>query len=154
MGRLWDKFTGTRHAAGDIAPRSAEDLSTTLLGLNRPDVRYVVRNSTREEGADLVAECKLPEVRVTLKVRMRLDQDRHEVRALEERWKSSEYSRDEYSRGPAGAVYSQWRYEKGPAGHRQKVEVLRFDTRKDFTDPLKDAVLAAGWTWRGVLRKL
>ncbi len=101
---------------------------------------------------DLVAECSLPQVRVTLKVRMRLLPDLHEVRAMEERWEGSEHSR-EYARGPAGAVYRQWRLEEGPDGRRRRVESLRFDTRRDFTGPLRNAVLGAGWTWRGVLRK-
>ncbi|MFD9637671.1 hypothetical protein ACFWX8_44755, partial [Streptomyces violascens] len=51
-----------------------------------------------------------------------------------------------WSRGPY--VGRQWTYEKGPDGHRHKV--VRFDSRH-MRDPLRNTVLEAGWTWRGVL---
>ncbi|MFC6701340.1 hypothetical protein ACFQE4_19075 [Streptomyces thermocoprophilus] len=43
--------------------------------------------------------------------------------------------------------------QQDPEGRTQRVEVFRFDTR-EMTDPLRDAVVGAGWTWRGVLFKL
>jgi hypothetical protein len=152
---LFDKMAGTKHPESGVAPRSAAEVRAALLALNGPDVRYEVRGSTPKEGADLVAECRLPEVRVTLKVRMRLIPDTHEVRALDERWDKStvDYSNGKYSRGQATTVYRQWTYEKGADGRRQKVETFRFDTR-EMRDPLQQAVLDAGWTWRGVLFKL
>ncbi|MFI1798700.1 hypothetical protein ACH427_15305 [Streptomyces sp. NPDC020379] len=47
----------------------------------------------------------------------------------------------------------EWTYERGSDGRRHKVETFRFDSRA-MKNPLRDAVLAAGWTWRGVMRKL
>jgi hypothetical protein len=46
-----------------------------------------------------------------------------------------------------------WRrhHERGPDGRRQRVEDFRFDSR-DMRNPLQNAVLSAGWTWRGVLK--
>jgi hypothetical protein len=41
--------------------------------------------------------------------------------------------------------------KQGPDGRQHKVETFRFDTR-EMTDPLQNAVLGAGWTWRGVLK--
>ncbi|WP_240957778.1 hypothetical protein [Streptomyces chilikensis] len=84
---------------------------------------------------------------------MRLDADRHEVRVLHERWenRSASNANAQYGRGSAPAVFRRWKTEQGSHGERRRVETYRLDTR-EMTDPLKNAVLAAEWTWRGVLR--
>ncbi|MEV5639616.1 hypothetical protein AB0L67_05500 [Streptomyces flaveolus] len=78
---------------------------------------------------------------------------RHEVRFLDERWETrpSGDARAQYGRGDAPAVYRQWETGEGPDGRRRRVEAFSFDTR-EMTDPLRDTVLGAGWTWRGVFR--
>lgn len=43
MGRL-DMLTGTRRPTDGVAPGSAGEVRTALLGLNQPDVPYVVRD--------------------------------------------------------------------------------------------------------------
>ncbi|MFE2971985.1 hypothetical protein ACFXKC_52210 [Streptomyces sp. NPDC059340] len=43
--------------------------------------------------------------------------------------------------------------KQGLDGRRHKVEAFRFDTQ-EMTNPLQQAVLDAGWTWRGMLVKL
>lgn len=153
MGRLWDKMTGTARPDTAVAPLSHEEVRAALLALNGPDVLYRVRHALPDEKADLVAECEVRRVGVRMKSRMRLDADKHEVRVLHERWenRSDGNADNQYGRGPAPAVYRQWETEQGPGGERRRVEAFRFDTR-EVTDPLRDAVLAAGWTWRGVLR--
>ncbi|MFF3327558.1 hypothetical protein [Streptomyces sp. NPDC002889] len=154
MGRLWDKMVGTRYPDSGVTPLPAVEVRAALLALNGPEVPFVVRNGTPKERADLVAECRLQSLGVTLKTRIRLVPAKGEVRALDERWESSpEYSRGQYSRGQGPAVYRQWEYERGSDGRRHKVETFRFDTR-DMKDPLRNAVLEAGWTWRGVLFRL
>ncbi|MGR4883106.1 hypothetical protein ACIPUC_27375 [Streptomyces sp. LARHCF249] len=151
MGRLWDRYTGTRHPHKGIRPRPAPEVRDALLALNGTGLPFAVRRGTPKEGCDLVAACRVPELRLTLKIRMRLLPSTREVRALDERWEPShESSREQYGRGPATAVYRQWEFKKGPDGRRHKVEALRFDTR-DVKDPLRNTVLAAGWTWRGAL---
>ncbi|MFD8288960.1 hypothetical protein ACFV2B_12195 [Streptomyces lavendulae] len=40
----------------------------------------------------------------------------------------------------------------GGVGEVRGFGAFRFDSR-DMKDPLRDTVLAAGWTWRGVLLK-
>lgn len=84
---------------------------------------------------------------------MRLIPEKREVRSLDERWenRSSGQANAQYGRGHAPAVYRQWEMKQGPDGRRHKVEAFRFDTR-EMTDPLQNAVLGAGWTWRGVFR--
>jgi hypothetical protein len=168
---LFDKLTGTKHPSSGVAPRSAEEVRAALLGLNGPDVPYVVRNGTPSEGADLVAEWKIQEpawrtffVRTqlsrTLKTRMRLVPANHEVRALDEQWEvtwvgdTPRLARSrEYSRGQVTTVSRHWKVERGADGRPQKTEVFRFDPA-EMKDPLRDAVLGAGWTWRGVVFKL
>ncbi|MCC3766648.1 hypothetical protein [Streptomyces sp. UNOC14_S4] len=153
MGRLWDKFLGSKTPTTGVAPLPTLDVRTALLALNGSGVPFVVREATWKERADLVAECRIRKLGLTLKIRMRFDPANREVRALDEQWeaRSLEYSHGQYSRGQMTAVYRQWAYERGPDGRRRKVETFRFDTR-DMKDPLRNAVLKAGWTWRGVLK--
>ncbi|WP_416959959.1 hypothetical protein [Streptomyces sp. Agncl-13] len=153
MERLWDKLTGTKRPESDVAPLPSAEVRAALLALNVPDVPYRVRNALPAEKADLVAECRIRRVGVRLKTRMRLDPERNEVRFLDERWENrpSDSANAQYGRGHAPATYRQWETEQGTDGRRQKVEVFRFDTR-EMTDPLRNAVLAAGWTWRGVFK--
>ncbi|MDX2825422.1 hypothetical protein PV416_31185 [Streptomyces ipomoeae] len=151
MGRLWDKITGTEYPDSSVAPLPAAEVWSALLALNGTGVPFRVRNGTPKEKADLVAEYQIQAMRVTFKTRMRLDPKKREVRILEERRdQSPEHSGSRYGRGQSTMVYRQREYKKGPDGHRQKVETFRFDTR-DMRNPLLEAVLGAGWTWRGVL---
>lgn len=153
MGRLWDKLTGTKHPDSGVAPLPSMEVRAALLALNGPDVPYLVRNALPAEKADLIAECRIPRVGVTLKTRMRLIPEKHEVRFLDERWenRSSDNANAQYGRGHAPAVFRQWETKQGPDGRRRKVETFRFDTR-EMTEPLRNAVLSAGWTCRGVLK--
>ncbi|WP_329365364.1 hypothetical protein [Streptomyces sp. NBC_01483] len=153
MGRLWDKLTGTKYPDSGVAPLSGVEVRAALFALNGPDVLYRVRNALPAEKADLVAECRIPRVGVTLKTRMRLIPEKHEVRFLDERWenRSSDQANAQYGRGHAPAVYRQWKTEQGPDGRRRKVETFRFDTR-EMTDPLRNTILGAGWTLRGVFK--
>jgi hypothetical protein len=155
MGRLWDKFTGTKYPDSGVVPLSIMEVRAALLALNGSDVPFRVRNALPKEKADLVAECTIREVGVTLKTRMRFIPEKHEVRTLDERWETSspEHSGGRYGRGPATTVFRQWEIKRGPDGRRHKAETFRFDTR-DMRNPLLNAVLSAGWSWRGVLSKL
>ncbi|MFE2603117.1 hypothetical protein ACFXI6_24255 [Streptomyces mirabilis] len=152
MGFL-DKLTGTKYPDRGVVLLPAMELRAALLALNGPDVPFRVRNALPKEKADLVAECRIREVGVALKTRMRLIPEKHEVRFLDERWenRSSDHADARYGRGHAPAVYRQWETKQGPDGRRRKVEAFRFDTR-EMTDPLRNVVLGAGWTWRGVLK--
>ncbi|MEU6981827.1 hypothetical protein ABZ946_00155 [Streptomyces sp. NPDC046324] len=147
---FFDRLTGTRRPEAGIAPRSTEDVRAALLGINAPGVPYVVRHATAAERADLVAEWRVPELRLTLRTRMRFVPADRVVRALDEQWDARER---EYGRGHATRVAREWTYERGPDGRRRRVETLRFDSR-DMKNPLRNAVLGAGWTWRGVTFRL
>ncbi|MFI5672600.1 hypothetical protein [Streptomyces sp. NPDC051704] len=154
MRRITDRWTGTRYPRSGVAARPAPEVRAALLAVNGPDVRFVVREGTSKEGADLVAEFEYPALDLTLRTRMRLNPAAREVRALEERWEpSADGARRQYGRGPADTVYRQWETTTGPDGRRHKAETFRFGTQ-DMRNPLQRAVLNAGWTWRGVLLKL
>ncbi|MFF8969736.1 hypothetical protein [Streptomyces sp. NPDC014995] len=151
--RYRDKRTGTRYPESGVAPLPAMELRTALLALNGTGVPFRVRNALPEEKADLVAEWQVPQLRTTLKTRMRFVPEKGEVLTLDERWdKSPETGGRRYGRGPTTTVSRQWAYERGPDGRRRRVETFRFDSR-DMRNPLLKVVLSSGWTWRGVLRK-
>ncbi|MCY0931881.1 hypothetical protein OTB20_38060 [Streptomyces sp. H27-H1] len=153
MGRFTDKWTGTKHPRTGTRPHPAAELRAALLALNGPHTRFTVREGTAKEKADLVAEFELPAIEVTLKTRMRLNPDAHELRVLEERWEpTADNARRQYGRGPADKVYRQWETTAGPDGRRQKTETSRFSSQ-DMRAPLQRVVLGAGWTWRGTLLK-
>lgn len=162
---LFDKLNGTKHPCGDVPPQPAEDVKSVLLGLNGPDVPYVVRYGA-DEGAHLVAEWRLMEpawqsffastqMSRRIRIRMRLDPGSHEVRALEEQWKIQWVEgvpvSQEYGRGPVNQKSVRWTIGRKEAGSGLEVtETFRFDSA-ELKEPLRNTVLKAGWTWRGVL---
>ncbi|MEV7730349.1 hypothetical protein AB0P15_37415 [Streptomyces sp. NPDC087917] len=151
MGRFTDKWTGTKNPRTGTPRRPAAELRAALLALDGPHTRFIVREGTVAEKADLVAEFELPTLEVTLKTRMRLNPDAHEVRVLEERWEpTADSARRQYGRGPADKVYRQWETTTGPDRRRQKTETSSFSSQ-DMRSPLQRVVLGAGWTWRGAL---
>jgi hypothetical protein len=163
MGFL-DKLNGTKRPSDDVTPQPVENVRAALLGLNGPDVPYVVRDGA-PEGADLVAEWRLmepawrsvfAEARLSrrIRIRMRLVPADHEVRALDEQWKVNWVGgvpiSKEYGRGPVKTTSREWTIGRGAEGGLEMTETFRFDSA-EMKDPLQHAVLDAGWTWRGVV---
>ncbi|MFF3204922.1 hypothetical protein [Streptomyces sp. NPDC002962] len=164
---FFDRLTGTRHPRSGLVPRSAEEVRAALFAVNGPEVPYRVRDALPEERADLVAEWRVREpswhthfVRVrmqqTLTTRMRLLPGTHEVRSVDElrevTWAGGRPRlavAREFGRGQVTMVSRRWTVERGPDGRRRLQETYRFDPA-EMKDPLREAVLAAGWTWRGV----
>ncbi|MGW9453256.1 hypothetical protein [Streptomyces sp. NPDC055632] len=164
------RLTGTEHPDCGTAPHSAEEVRAALLALNGPDVPFVVRGGA-PEGADLVAEWRISDPawhtffartrvsRVT-QFRMRLVPESHEVRTIDRQFEISWVGGTprpavsaEGSRGQVKTVSWRRSVERGPEGDLQATESYRFDT-SDMKDPLRAAVLGAGWTWRGAVFKL
>ncbi|MFI9585446.1 hypothetical protein ACIHCQ_27120 [Streptomyces sp. NPDC052236] len=164
---LFDKLTGTKRPSSGVAPHSTEEVRAALLRLNQPDVPYVVRDGT-PEGADLVAEWRILEpawqtffvrtqVSRALQIRMRLVPAGHEVRALDRQWEVTWVGGTarlalsaEYSRGQVNTVSRRWTVGRDAEGGLEATETFRFDNSA-LKGPLQDAVLGAGWTWRGVV---
>lgn len=164
---LFDKLTGTRRPADGVAPRTAGKVQAELLGLNSPDVPYVVRDG-RAEGADLVAEWRVldpawrtffvrAQVSRVFQVRMRLVAEKNEVRSLDRQYEVTWVGDTprlvlaaEAQRGQVQTVSKRWTLGGGEERGPDATETFRFDT-SDLKNPLQDTVLAAGWTWRGVV---
>ncbi|PVE04186.1 hypothetical protein OIE62_26295 [Streptomyces scopuliridis] len=164
---LFDKLTGTKRPADGVAPRSAAEVHGALLGLNRADVPYVIRDG-REEGADLVAEWRIldpawqtffvrTQVSRVFQVRMRLVPEKNEVRSLDQQYEVT-WNGDtprlaiaaEAQRGQVQTVSKRWTLGGGEDGGAGATETFSFDS-SDLKNPLQDTVLGAGWTWRGVI---
>ncbi|MFI0740917.1 hypothetical protein ACH4PU_22945 [Streptomyces sp. NPDC021100] len=166
MGLL-DRLNGTRRPAPGATPRPAADVRAALLAVATADTPYVVRGGA-PEGVDLVAEWRVREPVIgsgsghidrRLQIRMKLAPADHEVRALDLLWEITRSGRrgrlateTTHSWGNVNTVSRQWTVGKGPTGRLETTETFRFDTSA-LKDPLRDAVVTAGWTWRGTLRR-
>ncbi len=164
---FFDKLTGTKHPEAGAAPRPAGELRTALLGLNRPDVPYVIADGAAH-GADLVAEWRIDEPawqhvfvqsRLThaIRIRMRLAEDVPEVRAVQEQWEVTRVGNPPrlrtsatYGRGGGRTISRQYTLRRGESGRLEATESFSFDSAQ-LTDPLRNTALASGWTWRGVI---
>ena len=164
--KIFDWLTGTKRPQAGVAPKSAADVRTALLAVNRPTAPFVVRDGAPEQ-VDLVAEWRIVDaawyeifakagLTRVFKVLMRLDPDKHEVRAVDQEWSvewragvpslalAAEAFRGQKAEISFGTAYAFT--EKGEFG---RVYNYKFSTG-ELKPPLQDAVTAAGWTWRGV----
>ncbi|MFJ9885189.1 hypothetical protein ACIQRW_04935 [Streptomyces sp. NPDC091287] len=166
MGFL-DMLTGTKRPEAGVAPRPAEELRTALLGLNGPDVPYIIGDGAAH-GADLVAEWRIAEpawqnffvqsqLTHAIRIRMRLAEDVPEVRAVEESWEVTRVGNPprfqtsaEYTRGGGRTVSRRYTLQRGESGRLKTTESFSFDSAQ-LTDPLRNTTLKSGWTWRGVI---
>lgn len=164
---LFDKLTGTKRPADGVAPRPVAEVRAALLGLNRADVPYVIREG-RAEGADLVGEWRMLEpawqsffararVSRVFQVRMRLVPEKNEVRSLDHQYEVTWVGDTprlsvsaEVQRGQVQTVSKQWTLGGGKGGGLEATETFSFDS-SELKNPLHDTVLGAGWTWRGVI---
>ncbi|MFE7369212.1 hypothetical protein [Streptomyces anulatus] len=164
---FFDMLTGTRRPEADVEPRPVEELRAALLGLNGPDVPYIVSDGAAH-GADLVAEWRIAEpawqhvfvqsqLTHAIRIRMRLAEDVPEVRAVEESWEVTRVGNPprlrtsaEYARGGGRTVSRRYTLRRGESGRLEATESFGFDSAQ-LTDPLRNTALEAGWTWRGVI---
>src|SRR5262249_4366278 len=163
---IFDWLTGTKRPAAGVAPKSAADVRSAVLAVNRPTAPFVVRDGAPEQ-VDLVAEWRIVDaawyeifakagLKKVFKVLMRLDPQKSEVRAVDQEWEvewragvpsltlSTEAFRGQKAEVSFGTAYAFT--EKLELG-----EVYRYRlATREIKTPLQDAVTAAGWTWRGV----
>lgn len=163
---FFDKLTGTKRPEAGVAPRPAEELRTALLGLNRPDVPYVISDGAAH-GADLVAEWRIDEpawqtffigsqLTHAVRIRMRLAEDVTEVRAVEESWEVTRVGNPPRLR--TSAAYARRGQDRvtplhtPPRGERPPRSDRVVQLRQRAADgPLRNTTLESGWTWRGVI---
>ncbi|MFH7593708.1 hypothetical protein WDV06_01200 [Streptomyces racemochromogenes] len=143
---------GTKRPAEGVRAVPAAELREALFAVGGPEVPFRLRQGSAKERADVVAEHRIPELELTVKVRMRLLPVRREVEVITEQWGRLSYEGGsrQYARGSGRRVARQWRFQKGPDGRRRLVESFRYDSR-DMTGPLQRTVLEGGWVWREVL---
>lgn len=165
MGFL-DFLTSTRKPAAGVPALSADAVKQKLISVNRPTAPYRIIDG-KVDGVDVVAEWKVVDAqwysifekagyKKTFRILMKLDPEKHEVRALDKdlevEWhagvpelsiKASAFrgQKQEIAFGAA------WAYteEAGPG----QVYNYRFNT-KELKTPLQDAVTSCGWTYKGV----
>ncbi|MFH9074055.1 hypothetical protein [Streptomyces alboflavus] len=164
---IFSRFARVTHPPDGIAsPSTPEEVIEALLDLNGPDAPWTVRDGGPDEGADLVADwhCTDPAWRKyfyrvreesVLQTRMRLMPDECQVRSLDYQWQLGNESGDIYTwgRGQYRFVSPAWALERGPGGRPRFERLDRTDTA-DLKNPLRDAVLGAGWSWRACVSKL
>ena len=165
---MLDCLTGTRHPAPGVRAASPDAVRGALLAVARQTAPFVVRPGTsNERGADLVAEWRLadpawyavfaPARTKQLRILMRFVPERREVRAIDRmsdlRWTAGRPIIE--VRALSGQV-SEASFDVPPfiettaQGRR-----IRFHlATAELKDPLRDAVTAHGWTWRGALVSL
>ncbi|CAL9428927.1 hypothetical protein SUDANB6_02007 [Streptomyces sp. enrichment culture] len=164
---IFDKLVGTKYPDGDVVPCSAEQMRAALLGVNQDDAPYVIRDGAAED-CDLVAEWRMEEpawqaifvesqLTRAVRIRMRLVPKGHEVRVLEESWEVTRVGNPpqlkisgSYSRGPDRTVSRHYTVQRDDSGSLEATETFRFDS-SELRDPLQNAVLESGWTWRSVV---
>ena len=164
---LIDQLAGPKHPDDGVTPRPGGEVRSALLGLNRSDAPYIVRNAA-VEGADLVAEWRMAEpawqtffiqsqLTRAVQISMRLVEKDHEVRVLEEGREVTRVGNPprlviskQYTRGPDRTVSRHYTIQRGESGSLQATETFRFDA-SELRNPLQNIVLKSGWTWRGVV---
>jgi hypothetical protein len=162
---IFDWLSGTKRPKAGTAPLPAAGVRAALLAVNRPTAPFTVRDG-QPENTDLVAEWRIVDaswyeifgkagLTKVFRILMRLDPDRHEVRAADQEWSvewragiphlalSAEVFRGQKSEISFGTEYAF--IETAGAG---KIYRYRFSTG-ELKPPLQDAVTNAGWTWRG-----
>lgn len=165
MGVL-DWMTGG--GAAPSGPRQpAAEVRDALLAINRDTAPFVVRDGA-PEGVDLVAEWKIADARWyeifakagierVFKILMKIDEARGEVRAVDQEW-TVEWRAGVPTLSLSGQAFRGQKWEmsfESVYAFREedlswgKVYQYRFNTG-EIKGPLKDAVQAAGWRWKGV----
>ena len=163
---LFDIFTGVKRPPADRAPAPADDLRQALLAVNRESAPFRVVPCD-DDRCDFVAEWRIVDARwyeifakaglkKVFRVKMRLDEARHELRAVEEEysieWRAgvphlslaASAFRGRKSEVSFGTAYA-FTEELRPG----QVYKYRFNSA-ELKKPLQEATLGAGWTWRPV----
>lgn len=163
---LFDFLTGTRAPPSGVKRKSTAGLRKDILAINRATAPFVIRDG-KTEGIDMVAEWRVVDakwyeifakagIKKVFKVLMRFDEAKGEVRAVDEQWEiewraglPTLTASGSASRGQKWEKSFEMVYAFREDGSYGEVYNYRFDT-SEIKKPLREAVLAAGWGWRGV----
>lgn len=163
---LFDWLSGTKKPEAGVASASPQQVEAAILAVNRETAPYSVRRCS-DGSCDFVAEWKIVHVKWVeifakagleraARVKMRLDVDKHEVRAVDEdytiSWRaglpelsfSASAFRGQKKEVSFGAAY-------GFTEELKLGEIYNYRfVSKEMKAPLQDAVTGQGWVWRGV----
>lgn len=161
-----DRLKGTKKPREGVPPKSQEEVRAALLGLNRSDAPFVVRDGS-PENVDLVSEWRIldPEwynyfnavgMKRTFQIHMRFDSQKNELRSVDKEW-LVEWAAgvpritpsEKYGRGQIDQSEVRFSFQRDETGKLRKVNEGSFTT-KDLKNPIQDTVTEMGWTWRGV----
>ncbi len=155
-----------KKADKNIPVLSAEDVVKRILSVNRDSAPFQIIDG-KAEGVDLIAEWKIVDakwyeifakagLKKVFRIRMKLDEAKHEVRAKDEEftveWRAGTPSlsaavssfQGQQTSIEFGAAYAFT--EEGVPGQVYK---YRFST-SEIKKPLQEAVAACGWSYKGV----
>ena len=164
---LFDWITGTKAAPSGVPRQSAATLREAMLASNRDTAPFIIRDGT-PEGVDLVAEWKIVDARwyeifakasltKVFKVLMKFDEEKGEVRAVDQEWTvewragvpnlslRAEAFRGQKVEMSFGSAHA---FKEDLSGWG-KVYEYRFKTG-EIKDPLIELAQQHGWGWRGV----
>jgi len=164
---LFDWLTGTKSAPAGVSRQPAAALRAAMLASNRETAPFIIRDGA-PEGADLVAEWKIVDaawyeifakagLTKVFKVLMKFDEEKGEVRAVDQEWTvewragvpdlslSAEAFRGQKMEMSFGTAYA---FKEDLSGFG-KVYEYRFKTG-EIKDPLVQIAQQHGWGWKGV----
>lgn len=163
---LFDFLTGTRAPPAGVTRKSVAGLRKHILAVNRATAPFVIRDG-KKEGVDMVAEWRIVDakwyeifakagIKKVFKVLMRFDEAKGEVRAVDEQWEvewraglPTLTATGSASRGQKWEKSFEMVYAFREDGSYGEIYNYRFDT-SEIKNPVRAAVLEAGWGWRGV----
>lgn len=163
---LFDWFIGAKGPAGGDVAQSSDAVRAALPGINRPGSPHVIRDGG-PEGVDLVAEWRIVDsarydsfararVQKANQTHMRFDPAQQEVRALDREraviWRNGVpelAATKESGRGQINRTSREVTFVRDSDGGIVKESDESFSTG-EFKPLLREAVIGAGWTWRGI----
>lgn len=163
---IFDFFTGTKRPKSGVTAAESEQVRAAILAINRDTAPFQITAST-DDSCDFIAEWRIVDakwhevfakasLKKVFRIKMRLDPDKNEVRAVDEEftvsWRAGIPSislaasafrgqKTEISGGMAYAFTEE--FKPGV------VYKYRFNTT-ELKKPLQQAVTENGWIWRGV----
>lgn len=165
---IFDMLSGTKRPKDGTSIKPAAEVRAALLALNRDTAPWQVREADPAEECDLVVEWKIVDkawqgifckskVRSVFKILLKFDSASSEVRALDKEWVVEWNAGIPILSAQAGGFRGQMNEttynigfgftETSPWG-----EVIKYRfSSGEMKKPVKEAVTAAGWTYKGVV---
>lgn len=163
---LFDFLTGTKRPEAGREPAPAAAVGDAIMAVNRDTAPFHITRDTSGK-ADFIAQWRIVDARWyeifakaglkrVFRIRMKLDPDAHEVRAVDEEfsvaWRAGVPTLSAAVtgfRGQKKEVSFATAYGFTEEFKPGQVYKYRFATN-EIKSPLQEAVTAQGWTWRGV----